>query len=295
MRNVYQAQARQVAALRSTAQPWRLLAGAALVLATVFALNLAIMQTLRSLAPGFARDIALANGGTPGSLLVLLTTFACITLAVALTVRLLHRRGLASVIGPAPRALRDFLRVLGALALLGVVLWVLPPWGTGLTLTPNLAPGLWLMLLPLSLAAVLIQTSAEEILFRGYLQQQLAARFANPLIWMVLPSVLFALGHYLPAQAGPNAWMIAAWSGMFGLLMADLTARAGNLGPAVAVHFANNLSSLLIVSLPDAMNGLSLYTVGFRMDDPDAIGRWLPVEFATMIVGWLAARLAIRR
>jgi DNA-directed RNA polymerase subunit RPC12/RpoP len=46
---------------------------------------------------------------------------------------------------------------------------------------------------------VLIQTGAEEVLFRGYLQQQLAARFASPIAWMVLPSAIFALPA-LPAR-----------------------------------------------------------------------------------------------
>jgi membrane protease YdiL (CAAX protease family) len=155
--------------------------------------------------------------------------------------------------------------------------------------------GTWILLLAPSLIFVLIQTSAEEIVFRGYVQQQLAARFSSPLVWMVLPAVLFALGHYLPDTAGDNALMIAAWAGMFGILMADLTARAGTLGPAIAVHFWNNVSAILIVSLPDDLSGLALYLTPFGMNDTEALRAWLPVDFAMMIVLWLAARLAIRR
>ncbi|MFC3118697.1 type II CAAX prenyl endopeptidase Rce1 family protein [Jhaorihella thermophila] len=65
-------------------------------------------------------------------------------------------------------------------------------------------------------------------------------------MWAVVPSVLFAAGHYVPAEAGPNAPLVAAWAGLFGLLMADLTARAGTLGPAIAVHMFNNITSLLL-------------------------------------------------
>ncbi len=56
-------------------------------------------------------------------------------------------------------------------------------------------------------SACLIQTGAEELVFRGYLQQQLAARFASPLIWMVLPALIFGAVHYDPATAGPNVWL----------------------------------------------------------------------------------------
>ncbi|MFC6636344.1 CPBP family intramembrane glutamic endopeptidase [Sulfitobacter sediminilitoris] len=142
---------------------------------------------------------------------------------------------------------------------------------------------------------VLVQVSAEEIVFRGYVQQQLAARFKSPMIWMVLPSVLFALGHYLPDTAGENALIIAIWAGVFGILMADLTARSGSLGPAIAVHFWNNVSAMLIVSLPDELSGLALYLSPFSMEDTEALQAWLPVDFAMMFVLWLAARVAIRR
>jgi len=165
----------------------------------------------------------------------------------------------------------------------------------GAPLVPNVPPGQWVLLLPLALAGVLIQVSAEEIVFRGYLQQQLAARFASPLIWMGLPSALFALGHHQPDVAGDNAWMITIWAGVFGVLMADLTARSGSLGPAIAVHFVNNVSAIVIVSLPEDLSGLSLFTTPFGMDDTEALRAWLPVDFAMMVVMWLAARLALRR
>ena len=152
-----------------------------------------------------------------------------------------------------------------------------------------------MVLLPLSLGVVFIQISAEEIFFRGYLQQQLAARFQSPLVWMVLPSVLFAMGHYQPAEAGENAVMIVVWAGVFGLLMADLTARSGTIGPALAVHFVNNVTALLITSLPDSLGGLALWHAPFGMEDTAELRAWMPVDFALMIVSWLAARLALRR
>ena len=77
--------------------------------------------------------------------------------------------------------------------------------------------------------------------------------------------------------------------------MADLTARSGSLGPAIAVHFCNNVSAILVVSLPDDLSGLALYLTPFGMQDTDALAAWLPVDFAMMLVFWLAARLAIRR
>jgi hypothetical protein len=80
----------------------------------------------------------------------------------------------------------------------------------GATLLAETEDTLWASFLPLALVGVLVQTGAEEVLFRGYLQQQLAARFASPLAWMVLPSVIFALLHYQPELMGENAWLMVA-------------------------------------------------------------------------------------
>jgi len=133
------------------------------------------------------------------------------------------------------------------------------------------------------------------VLFRGYLQQQLAARFSHPLIWMFLPSALFGLAHYGPDTYGANAWLVVIWAGIFGALAADLTARSGTLGPAIALHFATNVSALLLVAPQGEMSGLALFQYSFPAHDEAAIRALLPIDFAAMMVGWLAARLALRR
>jgi membrane protease YdiL (CAAX protease family) len=181
------------------------------------------------------------------------------------------------------------------LLLLNLAVMILPPWGLGAPLVPNVPFMRWLLVLPFALSAVLVQVGAEELLFRGYLQQQLAARFRYPVIWMTVPALLFGAGHYMPSEAGTNAWLIVLWSVVFGILMADLTARAGSLGPAIAVHFFNNVVAIVIVSMPDSLSGLSLFLSPFSMTDAEEVRAWLPVDFAMMVVSWLAARLAIRR
>ena len=234
-------------------------------------------------------------GGSSAGLLMLLGGFIFLTLGTAVAVRVFHARSLGSVLGPWRAVVRDFTSVFRGLLILAFVVAILPPYDLGVPLTSNLAPGTWALLLPFTLTAILIQTSAEEIVFRGYLQQQLAARFGSPVVWMVLPTALFAFGHDLPAEAGDNAVIVALWAGIFGLMMADLTARAGNLGPAIAVHFANNLTAIALISLPDSLSGLALFTVELSIADEEALWTLLPVDFGMMILMWLTARLAIRR
>ncbi len=282
---------------RNKPELWRFIIGLVLASFVYILLSQVFFQAIYGLAqasdPSITAD--LLTGQTPLAMYLLLFSFGFMSVGVAISVRLLHGRSFVTLLGPATLLRRDFRSVtLVVLAVMALV-FILPPWGMGEDFIPNMPFGTWLVLLLPSLALILVQVSAEEAVFRGYVQQQLAARFRSPLIWMVLPSVLFALGHYLPDAAGDNALMIAVWAGMFGILMADLTARSGSLGPAIAVHFWNNVSAMMIVSLPEDLSGLALYLTPFGMDDPEALRAWLPVDFAMMLVMWLAARLAIRR
>jgi membrane protease YdiL (CAAX protease family) len=292
----YSARVLHTNAAKDGPEVWRLILGLIVMIGVYIAMALFYQQALAeisSIRPDFQNE--LVAGDTPLAMYALLLSFGMISIAVFIGVRLVHKRSGLSVFGPMILAVPQFFRVFGILIILSVTLAVLPPYGMGAPLVPNLEFGLWLVLLPLSLGVVFIQISAEEIFFRGYLQQQLAARFQSPLVWMVLPSVLFAMGHYQPAEAGENAVMIVVWAGVFGLLMADLTARSGTIGPALAVHFVNNVTALLITSLPDSLGGLALWHAPFGMEDTAELRAWMPVDFALMIVSWLAARLALRR
>ncbi|KIN74656.1 CPBP family intramembrane glutamic endopeptidase [Sulfitobacter guttiformis] len=278
------------------AKLWWTLLGLVAMVGVYIPLALFFNQAISELTryrPGFQGE--LMAGDTPLAMYVLLASFGLISASVFIVVKFVHKRSALTVFGPMILAVPQFFSVLRAMVVLGLLILVLPPYGFGSDLVPNLALGLWALLLPISLVAVFVQISAEEIFFRGYLQQQLGARFRSPLVWMVLPSVLFAVGHYQPAEAGENAVMIVVWAGLFGMLMADLTARSGSIGPAIAVHFVNNVTALLITALPDSLGGLSLFHTPFGMTDTQALREWLPVDFAMMIVSWLAARLALRR
>lgn len=287
-----------VSSARLHPELWRLLVGLGIVAAVTIALSSFISSLVLDIAPDFYRA-EMSNsaplGTSPASMLILMASFVVVMLGVAVAAWFMQKRTLGNIIGPIPLAIRQFWKVLRVLAILGVVLFVLPPFGVGGAPVQNMPFTSWLALLPLSMLVILVQTSTEEILFRGYIQQTLAARFANPLIWMVLPSALFALGHFTPVEAGENAVLIAVWAGVFGLFAADLTARSGTLGPAIALHLFNNFSALLVLAIPDSLNGLSLYLLPFSMSDTEQIRPWLIVDFAMLGVSWLAARLALAR
>lgn len=285
-----------VAPARPRRELWRLLPAGTIIVATylglLFLLGAYLTQTYGPLIAG-ALLHRMAQGDSPGVMLLLLWTFLGLAAGPILAARLIHGRAAGTLFGPDPRrVLADFFAV--ALPVTGMHVLLLPLVLGSEDIRPGLNVAAFVGYLPFALPGLLIQTSAEEILFRGYLQQQLAARFAHPAVWMGLPSALFALGHYLPADYGANAWAVALWAGVFGLLAADLTARTGTLGAALGLHFANNVASLLLVGIERNLDGLSLWSRAIDLADPAVIGPALAVDFAVMLISWLIARVALR-
>ncbi len=293
----YTPQDELTAPARPSAHPARLLAGVILTTALFLVLSSgfsAILQILIGPTAWQALAPALQTGTTPVAVLINLLIFGLLIMALAATLRVAHRRTLASLLGPFGTARRQFGRVAAALVVLLVVI-VFLPIGNALRPVPNMAFGLWLLFLPVGLLAVLIQTTAEEMAFRGYLQSQLAARFRHPLIWMGVPSALFALLHLDPSAHGDNTWLVVIWAGCFGLAAADLTARSGTLAPAIALHFVNNLNAILIAAPKGYFDGLALYVYPFSLQDTAAVWAWFPADLLMLGCGWLAARVALRR
>ncbi len=281
--------ARQGAAL------WRTLLGLVVTIAVYVALLQMLVRAIARLyEPGAAESLIdeVAEGDTARGALILLASFAFMAVGPAILARPLHSRGWLSFFGPPGQATWDFLLTVRALALLSAALWLLLP--QGYELERGLAFGNWIVLLPLTAVAILIQSGAEEVVFRGYLQSQLAARFRSPLVWMLLPSALFAFGHYVPAETGQNALWFAALAFAFAVAAADLTARTGSLGAAMGFHFANNMLALAATALPGALSGLALFTYPFAVDDVVALRPLILMDFGVILLSWLATRLALR-
>ncbi|RYH10960.1 CPBP family intramembrane glutamic endopeptidase [Tropicimonas sp. IMCC6043] len=229
---------------------------------------------------------------TPFAVFLVLITFAGLFVGPMLAAAAFHFRGPGSLFGPTRDWFDGFLTALAVLvpiylALIGLGFMLEDP-------APNLPLERWLGYLPFALPLIFVQTAAEELLFRGYLQQQLAARFAARWIWMGLPALVFASLHYSPA-AGPALPFILASALVFGLAAADLTEQTGNLGAAMGLHFGNNLFGLLAVATGDTITGLALY-VSPAPDDalsPQALGLALSLGFL-LLVWWLTRRLLTR-
>lgn len=288
----YERHEAMVGPARAGAAVWRTVLGVGLTAAVYLVALVQFVGLLSALDASDDLHAQVHHTDTPIGTLLALSTFAFLAAGPLIACRILHFRHWQTLIGPPGQATWDFLLAARAVAILAAVLWLLLP--VPYTLERGLETGRWLALLPLTAVAIFVQTAAEELVFRGYLQSQLAARFRSPLVWMLLPSALFALGHHAPDANGASAPWIVALTFVFGLAAADLTARTGSLGAAMGFHFANNLIALAVVSFPGAFSGLALFLLPFGPEDIAAAGPLLWTEFGVIGLSWLAIRVALR-
>ena len=239
---------------------WRLLLGLVLTVGIYAAVVIAAF----SLAPVMVADLAW-SGTTPLSLSLMMVTFAGAIVGVFLAVRLLHARSPATLFGPGARVIRHFGLALGVFAVAqGLNLCL---WAVIYDAVPAHRPGHVLAWLPWAALIVLIQTGAEELVFRGYIMQQLAARFRSPAIWFVLPPVLFAVLHWDPATNGSLNVAVVVMIGVTGLAWADLTRISGSIGAAWGWHFANNAFLLIVLGNAGQMDAFAAYSTPYAIAD----------------------------
>jgi membrane protease YdiL (CAAX protease family) len=247
---------------------WRIVAGAAVVLLVWAAF------TFVSFIAGVVLSGALnehPRGGDPSAFIIAflaspagvataLSSFLGMTAGVWLALRLMHGRAFGTVLGASGGiAWRDFWRGL-LVSLIASGLAEAATYLVDPTLQrSDLAVVAWLIwLAPLTLL-LFVQVSAEEIAFRGYLTQSLAARFSSPLAWAAIPIAIFTLLHYdshsLPSMTAAMLLSIAA----FTVLVTVLVVRTGNLGAGIGVHLGLNAVGILFVSHMSWLSGGALF------------------------------------
>lgn len=283
-----------VAQARPSAGLGRLAGGVGLIILGFMVLNISFYRMLEQLPDWPAILHEMRSGGSPRALWIMLANFLPLLIVLALVLNLLHQRGLRTLLGPRILVTLDLRRVLRPLIVLFGIVMILPK-PEGFAPVAHTAFGSWVLLAPVSLVLIALQVSTEELLFRGYLQSQLAARFRSPVAWILVPSLLFGALHFDPVTYGENAMPLAIWSFLFALAAADLTARSGNLGAAIALHLVNNVSALMIVATQGYWDGLAWFVVPFGPGDTDAVRSLLPLEALMLLCSWLVARIAIRR
>ena len=206
----------------------------------------------------------LSAAPAPLVLIVTLLPFAAVHLTLALSLPLLHRRPLRSLVDPGGAFRWRFLFLAGGawLVLCGMV------DGVQYLIDPSIyrwtfnAGRFWPYLV-VALLLLPVQTSAEELVFRGYLAQAFGLRARSLWVPLLAPALLFGLLHAANPEVAAYGWqfIMPQYLGI-GLLLGWVTLRSQGLEIAFGLHLANNLYTGLGVGLPQgALPSATLFTV----------------------------------
>ncbi|MEM7743270.1 MAG: CPBP family intramembrane glutamic endopeptidase [Pseudomonadota bacterium] len=244
---------------------WRPVAGFGLIIAawvlSVLA-TLGVYASVISISTGNVDAGMLAltrieDGGDPVAILVVLVSFGGIWLGCLLAQRLFHALPFRALTGPLNRGgfLRGTLIGIGfaCLTILVSAFFVGAP-------TRAMPLGEWALFAVPVLLLVFVQATGEELIFRGYLLQQIAARVRSPLVWAVLPSFGFGLVHFNAALPDGGGLFYVAITFMTGLALVVCVWRTGDLWAASGLHVGINLTGLLFVGSEGILWGTQLWT-----------------------------------
>lgn len=246
---------------------WRVFVGILLILVCWVAGMILVLTawTLAKMMDGMTIDQvllaleALPGSGQPQGIAIMLASFAGIWAGVALACLFLHGQRFRTIFTPGgPGALRD----LGRGMLFGLV-FMIPSTAMGL-LVADPVPGqqftVWLIWIVPIVLLVFVQATGEELIFRGYLLQQLRGRWRHWAVWAVLPSVVFGLLHITGQRDDGGDIYYVAITAIMGIAMAVLVWRTGNLMAAIGLHVTVNTLSLTVIGPGGDLAGTQLWS-----------------------------------
>ncbi len=232
------------------------------VLATLAAYAAVISISTGNVDAGTLALARIEDGGDPVAILVILASFGGIWLGCRIAQRLFHALPFAPLMGPLHVSgfLRGALLGIGfaGLTILVSALFLGPP-------TRAMPVGTWALFAVPVMALVFVQATGEELIFRGYLLQQLAARVRSPLVWAVLPSLGFGLIHFNSELPDGGGLFYVAITFITGLTLVVCVWRTGDLWAASGLHVGINVTGLLFVGSEGILWGTQLWT--FAVND----------------------------
>jgi uncharacterized protein len=117
----------------------------------------------------------------------------------------------------------------------------------------------WPFLLISALFFTSIQTSTEEIFFRGYVMQGMGLLTRQPLVLIISNGLLFLLPHLAnPEIANGLLWVSLQYFSM-GVFLAFITLQDNRLELALGVHAANNISNIFFTTTDSALGAKALW------------------------------------
>ncbi|MEM7332759.1 MAG: type II CAAX endopeptidase family protein [Chloroflexota bacterium] len=181
-------------------------------------------------------------------------SFWFLILGIFVAVRFVHQRPFLSLITPTrkmswARVWQGFGVYFFLLAVATGIEYLLMP--ENFTFSLNITAFLPFLLVMLLL--IPIQTSAEELLFRGYLLQATGIGIKSHWILATINGILFMVPHLGNPEVTDNPVLLPLFFFVIGAFLTIVTLRDNRLELALGVHAANNLFAGIVVNYSNSV------------------------------------------
>lgn len=203
------------------------------------------------------------------NLFLLLLSYVAALGGVYLTVRFLHRQTFISIISGRKKI--EWKRVLFSFSIWAV--FIIVSTLVEYYLNPsdfeiNFQPIPFLILFIIATLLIPIQTTVEELIFRGYLMQGFANLFKNKWLPLVFTSSIFGLLHLFNPEVSKIGNIIMVYYIGTGLLLGIMTLMDDGMELALGFHAANNLVGALLIT--SDWSAFQTYSIFKDVSEPEA-------------------------
>lgn len=212
--------------------------------------------------PTNAMDFSVYGISSNLGLILMLLPFALGLLMAILLMRPLHKRTFSEVANGTKsirwkRVFTGFIIWLAIMAIYFIVDYAIDP--ANYVLQFDLAAFLPLLLITVLL--IPLQTTFEELIFRGYFGQAIGAWTKSRWLVMIIPAILFGLMHIAnPEIKEYGFWAVMPQYVMFGLVFGLITVLDDGIEVSMGLHAANNIfASLMITSKASALQTQAVF------------------------------------
>ena len=218
--------------------------------------------------------VAFAFSGQPdyyvlgpfGKFLFVMVGFPVFLAGVLIAVSLIHRRHPRTLITARERI--DWRRIGQGFVAWSVPVCLINVLGQYLfypdTFSFNFDLATFALFVPLALVFTAIQTTTEELFYRGYIVQGASMISTNRVFLALVAAVVFTLPHLLNPEVSAGGWL-TVFSNYFlvpGLLWTVVSLIDGTTELAIGVHFANNIVGFLLFNIAgSAVTTPALFTI----------------------------------
>jgi len=182
-------------------------------------------------------------------LVLMLFTLIMGLVGLLMSIKFVHKRAIKTVV--TSRVSIDWSRVFYAFIVwfsISISLMVIGYYLAPEDLVWNFKPIPFLILVIISFLLIPLQTSFEELLFRGYLMQGLGALLKNRWFPLLLTSIVFGLLHAANPEVAKLGYGVMVFYIGTGLLFGITTLMDEGTEIALGLHAANNIVAAIFVT-----------------------------------------------